>query len=331
MTADARARAAALALVGVLATLAQQSAAAAQAPGWSRLDLGGGRYARRYLPASVRTCDALPLVLFLHGAGGTPEAYEAHLEAPAESLGLVLVLPAASGAGWSDADTPTLNAALDAIDAELVLDDTRTYVAGHSAGGAWAYILGYGSPGIAAIFSMSAPFYSVGGVADPAYVPPIHMYYGADDPNYTGGSAAALEAQWTRLGATHEIDVQAGHGHSSWPPSSILAGLGFLLAHRAPGTPTASTCGSADAGAADGGASDAGLVTDAGARDAGASASLDAGASDAGPMRARPTAAGCSCRSGARPRSRDGSSATTPLALIVLALLTRDPRRARRR
>lgn len=322
----------ALTLASVLALSLGAHPAAAQAPGWMTFDLGGGRYARRYLPASVRTCDPLPLVMFLHGAGGTPEAYEPQLEAHAESLGLVLLLPAASGAGWSDADTPTLNGALDAIDAELLLDGTRTYVAGHSAGAAWAYILGYGSPGIAAIFSMSAPFYAVGGVADPSYVPPIHMYYGADDPNYTGGSAAALEAQWTRLGATYETDVQVGFGHSTWPPSSVLAGLTFLLAHRAPGAPPASTCGVVDAGTSggDAGGIDAGAPLDAGATDA---ARADAGVgpgTDAGPRVGRARATGCGCRtSGGAPPATAAFDVVAGLLLIVF--FGRGRRSARRR
>lgn len=297
------------------------SSAAAQAPGWRTLDLGGGLRATRYLPTSVRPCDALPLMLFLHGAGGTPEGYHATLEGDAEALGVVLLLPQATGAGWSDADVPTVAAALDAVRAELNVDETRTYFAGHSAGGAFAYLLAYeGTTGIAAVFTMAAPFYAVTALADPTYAAPIHMYYGADDPNYTGGSASRLQAQWMRFSVPQETDLQVGYGHSSWPPTSIRAGFDFLLAHRYPGTPTASMCtGDADAGAR----LDAGEPLDAGTPldDLGA-ARWDAGVPSVDGGGASPTprgdlSSGCGCRI-AEPAARGAWSA--PLACAVLAL-----------
>lgn len=309
------------------------SSAEAQA-GWRELDLGAGRRATRYLPASVRPCDPLPLLLFLHGAGGTPEAYGPHLDVHAEALGLVLLLPQASGAGWSSADAPTLNAALDALDAELLVDDTRTYLGGHSAGGAFSYLLAYDSTGIAAVFSMSAPFYSVGALGEPGYPAPIRMYYGDSDPNYTGGSADALAAQWERLGVPHETDVQAGYAHSTWPPSSIRAGLEFLLRQRHPGVAPSSRCDSPDAGAS---------VLDAAVLDAGsggvdrgdASGSFDVGpttdarsdrdalaTSDAGARRPISTTCGC------RVASRASSSRIVPWLLAILVFL-RSRRRTR--
>lgn len=262
--------------------------ARAQAPGWASLDLPGGRRATRFVPSAVRACEPAPLVVFLHGAGGTPEGYHAHLEPHAEALGAVLLLPQAAGAGWGGGDVAAITAGMDALEAELTIDARRTYFAGHSAGGAFAYLLVYdGSEGIAAVFSMSAPHYPIASRSDPAHAAPIRMYYGADDPNYTGGSAGALEAQWARLGVPYETDVRAGFGHSSWPPDAVRAGLEHLLAVRYPGAPTPSRCGGADAGPV---AIDAGDAEDAGARapDGGVSdpdggpSPRDAGAADAG-------------------------------------------------
>lgn len=328
VTAASRVAAVSAALVALAVSLALASSAAAQV-GWRTLDLGGGRRATRYLPASVRPCDPLPLMLFLHGAGGMPENYHSHLEGDAEALGVVLLLPQASGAGWSGADAPTLNAALDAIAAEVNVDGTRTYFAGHSAGGAWAYILTYeSSTGVAGVFSMSAPAYPIGSLSDPAYRAPIHMYYGADDPNYTGGSAATLQAQWTRLSVPQETDVQVGYGHSTWPPSSIRAGFDFLLAHRYPGTPPASTCTTATDG---GVAFDASTPPDASAPpvdsgtaliDAGTARDATSGGRDAS-TRTPAIASGCGCRAGG-----GRASGSSLLALTFMALVAR--RRAQR-
>lgn len=311
--------------------LSVPSLASAQA-GWRELDLGGGHRATRFLPSGVRACDPLPMLLFLHGAGGTPEAYASHLEPHAEELGLVLLVPQSSGSsGWGGADGAILNDALDAIALEVNVDDTRTYLGGHSAGGAFSYILTYDTMGIAAVFSMSAPFYSVGALGEPAYPAPIRMYYGDTDPNYTGGSAMALAAQWDRLGVPHETDVQAGFGHSSWPPSSIRAGFEFLLARRHPGAAPVSRCGDPDAGAS---APDAALdPSDASTVGLDASASTDAAATpglDAGGPRPdagarRPLASSCACRTASGP---DGPKAWTFGVGCVLAAAAR---RARRR
>jgi hypothetical protein len=60
------------------------------------------------------------------------------------------------------------------------------------------------------------------------------MFYGTSDPNYTGGSWAALRAQWLRLGVDFEEDLQAGYGHNSWPQTSMEAGFAFLVDQRYP-------------------------------------------------------------------------------------------------
>jgi MYXO-CTERM domain-containing protein len=283
--------------------------AARAAPGWSRYDLGSGSYATRYEPASLDPCAAAPLVLFLHGAGGTPEMYHSYLEAGAEATGRVLLLPAASGAGWSDADVPTVNGALERVETEYTVDSNRVCMAGHSAGAAFAYLLAYGDTGIAGVFTLAAPAYPVSSVADPAYRAPIRMYYGSEDPNYTGGSCDSLIAQWNRLGVPHEEDIQAGYGHSDWPPSSMLAGFEFLARQVHPGSPVPGLCGAdADADADADVGSDADADDDA-ARDAGDAddARLPDGTADAGPDAWRDGGwpvddeSGCGCRTTARP------------------------------
>jgi len=264
----------------ILALALSVPALAAADPGWARYDLSGGAYAMRYVPRSLEACAAAPVVVFFHGVGGTPEMYESYLEASAEATAQVLLVPAATGTGWSDADIPTLNEALERLEAEMLVDTNRTSLAGHSAGAAFSYILAYSNTGIAGVFTLAAPFYSVDSVADPAYRAPIHMYYGTEDPNYTGGSCDGLIAQWGRLGVRHEEDIRTGYGHSDWPDESMQAGFAFLAAQVYPGAPVPDTCG-ADADA-DGDA-DADADVDAGAdADGDADSGTDAdGAADA--------------------------------------------------
>ncbi|HVT59163.1 MAG TPA: alpha/beta fold hydrolase [Thermoanaerobaculia bacterium] len=201
--------------------------------GWQRFDLPAtGSYLWRYVPSNLDQTRKAPLVVFLHGAGGTPDAYMSYVFPAADRAGCVVVLPkSSSNVGWGTAtDRQIVSDSLTLVSGQLSVDADRIAIAGHSAGGAYAYLLAYGTVGrFSAVFSMSAPFYSVQAVADPAYKAPIRMYYGTTDPNYTGGAHDRLVQQWDALGITWQEDVEAGFGHNFWPPDSMANGFLFLV------------------------------------------------------------------------------------------------------
>ncbi len=205
-------------------------------PGWSTLEIAAtGSYARVYLPASGDRQQPAPLVIYLHGAGARPEHYERFVEAAAEAVSAVLVLPKSLLLqGWgAEGDATTIAASQDLLEQELLIDPDRIGIGGHSSGGAFAYLLTYdASSRFCGVFSMAAPFVRINQLAGRRYVAPIRLYYGEDDPNYTSGSYALLMAQWLRLDVPVEIDIRSGHGHSSWPPESMEQGLRFLTGQR---------------------------------------------------------------------------------------------------
>ncbi|HEX4962415.1 MAG TPA: alpha/beta hydrolase-fold protein [Thermoanaerobaculia bacterium] len=203
--------------------------------GWKRVDVPAtSSYYWRYVPQSLDFSRPAPLVLFFHGAGSDPDSYMNFVRDAAEQAGCVMAMPKASGAGWGTAtDEQTLAETLRLVKAELPVDARRIALAGHSAGGAWAYLVAYGSSIYSSVFSMSAPWYPVTALADPTYKPPIHMYYGSTDPNYAV-ARPQLEAQWDRLGISWEEDVQPGFSHNTWPTGSMAAGLQFLVSHPRP-------------------------------------------------------------------------------------------------
>ncbi len=147
---------------------------------------------------------------------------------------MVALPKSAAISGWGTGnDEQTVTETVRLVREELPVDDRRIALAGHSAGGAWAYLEAYASSTYSAVFTLSAPFYAVSALADSSYKPPIRMYYGTTDPNYTG-ARPSLEAQWGRLGVPLEEDVEAGFSHNTWPASSMSDGFRFLVAKSRP-------------------------------------------------------------------------------------------------
>ncbi len=208
-------------------------AAGAVTRGWQQVALPAvGSYFDLYVPPAWDGVKALPLVVFLHGSGSGPENYEAFLFPAADAVQCLVAAPKSSSlAGWGLGNDDQIVAATSAAVLGLVpVDTSRVSIAGHSAGGAFAYLTAYGTVGrYSAVFTLSAPFYAVAAVADPAYKAPIRMYYGTADPNYTGGAYGKLQQQWNTLGVAWESDVQAGFDHNSWPPDSMARGFEFLV------------------------------------------------------------------------------------------------------
>lgn len=228
------------ATLAALALLAGPAAPAVAQAGWQQFPVPAtGSYALRYLPPGLDPGEPAPAVVFLHGAGATPEDWRPFLTPVADELGCVLVLPAAlSGLGFGvGADDRTVVESLRRVAQEVTLDPARVAVSGHSAGGAYAFVLAHGGLfRFSGLFTLAAPYRTVLAVADPDYTAPWRMYYGTEDPNYQFGGFTALAQQATRLGIPWQADLQPGHGHSTWPEGTLRAGFAFLLEQRY-GTP----------------------------------------------------------------------------------------------
>lgn len=210
--------------------------AATPIPGWKRLDLPeSGSYLWRYVPDGVDLSKPVPAVLFLHGSGGIPERYRPLLFNAADKAGLVVIVPKSStDLGWGTAQDELIVAeSLRTVRGELTLDPRRLSIGGHSAGGAWAYLLAYTTrSSYSAVFTMAARFYAIGAVADPSYKAPIRMYYGENDPNYA--FSPAMRQQWARLGVAWEEEVLPGFGHNTLPLGAVENGFLFLAGKTHP-------------------------------------------------------------------------------------------------
>lgn len=205
-------------------------------PGWQRVEIAAtATYSDRYLPFGLDLSGPVPAIVFLHGSGATPEQWRPILAPLAEDLGVVLVVPkSVSPLGWGPgADDRTVAEALRLLAAEIPVDPARIGVAGHSSGGAYAYVLAYAKVlRFAGVFALSSPYRVVLAVADPDYTAPARLYYGTEDPNYQGGAYAAMAEQTARLGAELEEEIRPGHGHGDWPETTLPDGFRFLLDQR---------------------------------------------------------------------------------------------------
>jgi predicted esterase len=235
----------AMLLIGVsfLLALAAPAARAQETPGLEYFDVPAtGSYFWRYVPDNLPRDRPVPVILFFHGSGGKPENYFRFITGPAKTAGCILVMPRSkNGLGWGDPlDETTVMESLRIARQGVTFDDRRIGVAGHSAGGAYAYLLAYQTRmHFSAVFAMGARFYAVDAITDPEYKAPIRMYYGTDDPNYFGGSYASLKAQWQRLGVPYEEEIRPGALHQEMYTATTVQGFQFVASKSYPATASA--------------------------------------------------------------------------------------------
>ncbi|HSK80999.1 MAG TPA: alpha/beta fold hydrolase, partial [Thermoanaerobaculia bacterium] len=138
--------------------LAVALAAPASAAEWVRVDIPAtGSHFWRYVPDHLDRGRPAPLVVFLHGAGGNTDYYKSFVASAAEASGAVAVIPKSSGVGWGTAtDERTIAETLRIVGEGIAIDPRRTAVAGHSAGGAYAYLLAYSGSTWSAVFILSS-------------------------------------------------------------------------------------------------------------------------------------------------------------------------------
>lgn len=199
--------------------------------GWRRLQTENGGYALCFIPTSIDQSQMVPVTIFFHGSGATPELYKAAIAGPAETAKLVVILPCALKAGtWeTKSDGATAVQSLAQVQKLLHLDMTRLSLSGHSVGAIFAYATGLTSTlPLCGIFTLGAPFYQLPQQLPQATHPHIHMYYGKDDPLLTNGSEAAVAKQFQQLHVDSDLEVIDHFAHGDLPAEALLHGFQFL-------------------------------------------------------------------------------------------------------
>lgn len=118
------------------------------APGRHSLGLGGDRDGLLFVPGGRRPETPAPLVVMLHGAGGSAAGGLRPFEAHAERNGLILFAPDSRGGTWDAVrgrfgpDVEFIDRALRAVFRQCAVDRARIVLEGFSDGATYALALG---------------------------------------------------------------------------------------------------------------------------------------------------------------------------------------------
>jgi phospholipase/carboxylesterase len=117
-------------------------------PGLQPLKLGGSRDGLLYVPTTYVPGQAIPLVILLHGAGGSAANWFGSYADRAEAAQVVLLAPDSRGSTWDAIhgrigdDVKFINRALELVADEVKIDRDRMALVGFSDGASYALSLG---------------------------------------------------------------------------------------------------------------------------------------------------------------------------------------------
>jgi poly(3-hydroxybutyrate) depolymerase len=214
---------------------------------------------RMYVPASYNGSKAYPLIVALHGLGGTEDSffdgYNKALPPLAESHGYIVAAPLGYrvdgsygwGLGAAPADPNTRRTqelseqdvmqVLQRVRQHYKIDESRIYLMGHSMGGIGTWKI---APKYPDIWAAIAP---ISGNGNPDTleklrgVPEI-IVHGDADPTVNVSGSRTMVAKLKELGVEHKYIEVPGGLHSDVVAPNIAAIIDFFDAHRKASKPT---------------------------------------------------------------------------------------------
>lgn len=214
------------------ATLSPASAhdqAAAYPPGVQALGLGGQRDGLLVVPP---VAGEVPLLVALHGAGGTARQMVDVLEPAASAHGVAVLAPDSRGRTWDvilggyGADVAFIGAALTAVSRHLPVAPGRVAVGGFSDGASYALSIGLANGDLFA----DVVAYSPGFVAPAAQVgrPRVFVAHGTDDRVLPIDRSSRRIVPVLR-GDGYDVRYDEFPGGHVVPPGIVTSSLDWLL------------------------------------------------------------------------------------------------------
>lgn len=117
------------------------------APGWTDLSIGRERDGLMFIPREAAK-GPVPLVVVLHGAGGSAQGIRRRLFGASDSIGFAVLIPDSRGPTWDGIrswygpDIAFIDSALKSAFARVPVDPTRVILSGFSDGASYALALG---------------------------------------------------------------------------------------------------------------------------------------------------------------------------------------------
>jgi polyhydroxybutyrate depolymerase len=207
------------------------------------VDVGGvARTYRLHVPEGLRSDEPVPLLVALHGGGGSGEQYSrsSQWDSVADAEGFVVVYPDGTGgiptwnageccgaAARDDTDDVGLvDALIDHLAATLPIDEERVVATGHSNGSTMSYRLACElADRIVAIGVQAAPL-TYDGCAPSEPVSVLHIH-GAEDPNVPigGGQGSTGLSQLDWPSVREGVDTMAVAAGCDGDPATSTAGI----------------------------------------------------------------------------------------------------------
>ena len=224
-----------LAGAGAIVTLAGARPARAADPariGQQPLKLGEDRDGVLYIPRGYKPDVPMPMVLMLHGAGGTGLSVGYTFEI-ADELGIIILAPDSRNEatwdlllhGYAD-DVEFIGAALRSAYARCAVDRKRMAIAGHSDGASYALSLGIGTGDTFGKILAFSP-----GVMQPAEVhgkPRIFISHGLSDPVMPiDVTSRTFVPRLKRLG--YDVTYREYEGRHGVPPAIVREGFDWFM------------------------------------------------------------------------------------------------------
>jgi len=206
-----------------------------------------------YVPTTYKSGRPTPLIIALHGLGGTEDAffdsYEKKLPELAEQHGYIIAAPLGyrvdGGYGWGLGKPPAdVNArraqerseqdvmqVLQLVKQQYSIDENRIYLMGHSLGaiGTWKIAAKYPD-----IWAAIAPISGLGAPATLSRIDhlPEIVVHGDNDPTVSVAGSRAMVAKLKELGTEFNYIEVPGGTHSNVVVPNLPAILEFFDAHK---------------------------------------------------------------------------------------------------